>query len=39
MSSLAVLARADIAVLVAVFSLLLSLVLSLASLCRKGGRR
>lgn len=39
MSSLAVLARADIAVLLAVFSLLLSLILSLATLCRRGGKR
>ncbi len=39
MSSLAVLARADLAVLLAVFSLLLSLLLSLATLCRRGGKR
>lgn len=39
MSSLAVLARADIAVLLAVFSLLLSLLLSLATLFRRGGKR
>lgn len=39
MSSLAVLARADIAVLLAVFSLLLSLILSLATLCRRGDKR
>lgn len=39
MSSLAVLARADLAVLLAVFSLLFSLLLSLATLCRRGGKR